>query len=1311
MREPADDPRDAFVRNLPRKIVEIKASLGALIADSGSLLMRDELRRRIHAVHALARSYQLPSFCLALQGVIEVLDAPRSTSAIARPQIDRLATLVASLPSRVESDVRGPTATSDVPVVSGTRSEVSQGRTILPPAGQPRLSTVVPLEVETIASALATARQALEATDRLRKALPSPEALQVLLCVGEDLFARVRECTPSDIDLVVAASTAEALTLARETAPDAVLVEVAAPFNGLELLQALRADPITDFLPIILVAQPGASEDELRASARDAFDVLSSTVDALRLRQAIEKATRGSSSQSPPSVPDLGTLTLDELTSALQSELRRGLVGAASPKARTARIAFGPGSDILAATWEAIARIRDAVQRRSHGEVRFDFPATPRGLPGTEVFTVADDRPSPHDQHAGTADDPLPGRSALVVDDDPKVIEQFTGLLRDAGMFITSCTSGTAALELARKELPDIVLADILMPGLDGYGLCRAIRADVVLRHTPVVLLSWREDLLHRVRQLGARAQGYLRKEAAGDAVLARIRTAIRNRVRALRRVELVGPGETARGRLERVGLVALLEAVARALRDATVTLADSTSVTELEIRGGTLVSALRTAQDGALARGDRALLLARGDRALLLALGLQVGRFTVSRNSGHARVQFRDALGALLRRCATRVAAVEGAVSGAALLDVARVDLDPDGAIYYAKTLPAPLRQLVERLAQGDAPRDLVLDDGVSPSELEPLLLELARRGVIQRVQGLDGQDLAMEGAPRSVVAESTEPPPISPTLTDRSVLFASVATRDATEPAPPIAPVELAPPLAPPPEAPDESERLTPFMGDILGPMFEPVPLPSPDGGTEVRFTVGPIAENEALATLAQAVWRELASPVSSAESGASDGGTWGGGDAVFESVPPRGSSTPPVTGRPAKVISTAPDSLPLPDVPEFDHDPSRDPIADTRVVPQALMRELRHASRVAPSHDAPPPSPPPPVPTSPPPSVPTSPPAPERAYGEIFANDPDTGDIGAPTEGRPSSSAPAPRSFARVRIRAATPSPPMYSSEPDGEGIVLELRPRAVRSSPPSPSAPPREEAVETPSSEGVSVAEALAGALAATTSVTDADDAPSTPLTPSDLDALKPGVHELDAPDPLLGDRYPLAVMSPLRLPPPPPVRSRAAVLVLGVAAAFASSYVLVRWFVAPPPTVQPEVGEVDPPSDARAAVAPDSRGGLDAEARVAVAARDASTGSARRDDPAAATYRDPAGLVDPGQTIAPGHGLLVVSPPPGGESTVEVSVDQRPAVRCPLRVELSEGLHTLRYRSGANTSYQFATVRPGLALVLAAPSDQ
>src|SRR5439155_26419838 len=121
------------------------------------------------------------------------------------------------------------------------------------------------------------------------------------------------------------------------------------------------------------------------------------------------------------------------------------------------------------------------------------------------------------------------------------------GVLRAAGATVRELHDGVRALAAAYETGPDLVISDLLMPGLDGFALCRTLKRDVVLRDVPVLLLSWKEDLLQRVREIGADADGYLRKEASAAAIVQRAREVLRPRHRV--GVRLESQGEV-RGRL-----------------------------------------------------------------------------------------------------------------------------------------------------------------------------------------------------------------------------------------------------------------------------------------------------------------------------------------------------------------------------------------------------------------------------------------------------------------------------------------------------------------------------------------------------------------------------------------------------------------------------------------------------------------------------------------------------------------------------------------------------------------------------------------
>jgi CheY-like chemotaxis protein len=744
------DEKTAFVLSLPRKVTELRATLGTIVADTRSSRMRDELRRRLHALYTSARGFGLVSLSEGLREGIAHLDALRASSVLGQRDLDNLGEFIATLSTLAQRDLperpdlferprdRGPAALqSSKPSVAPAAiqgaatgsSPITAGNTATQSSGAGRSSIAPPAAPQGASTSTSTRMPSVRPP-----AFNAGTPIGVLVVGGAGLISEVRRATPKDAEISTVRSLAEGVLAARDASPDVIVAESVQPADGVGLVASLRGDPLTDFIPVIVVASPADRLDEQALRQQGVFDVLTTPINPEKLGRSIARAVETLLKPSVPP-PSFGDLTLEELTKTLQDEIRRGLMGAAGPAAGNARVPLGQGTEVLAATWEAIARVREVVAKRTQGRVRFEMPSAPLGMGGAHVLAVGDDEDAVPEAEG---EDPLPARTALVVDDEPNVVWFFANLLREAGMNVVECTDGAQALRDARKTRPDVVISDILMPGMDGFTLCRAIRRDVSLRYTPVVLLSWREDLITRMRELGAQAQGYLRKESKGEAILARVRSVLRPRVRLLRRIEGMGEGEEVRGRVERVGVFTLIEVAASSLRGATITVTDSFSVSEVELRGGRLVSVVRTAQDGSLSRGES---------ALVQVLGSSAARFSIKRATHVVRSNVHGELSALLEGGAALIAALEDAVSGASLVEVASLDMDADAANAYAKTLPAPMRALIEKVASGDSPRELVLRDGIAPQELDPLLVELARRGVIRGAKGPNGEDLV---APR---------------------------------------------------------------------------------------------------------------------------------------------------------------------------------------------------------------------------------------------------------------------------------------------------------------------------------------------------------------------------------------------------------------------------------------------------------------------------------------------------------------------------------------------------------------------------------
>ena len=109
----------------------------------------------------------------------------------------------------------------------------------------------------------------------------------------------------------------------------------------------------------------------------------------------------------------------------------------------------------------------------------------------------------------------------MVVDDSPTVRKILSMTLERAGYGVMSAPDGEAALVTLQASVPDLILLDISMPKLDGYEVCKRIRADARTAHVPVVMLSGKDAFFDKVKGRMAGATEYLTKPFATPAVLA----------------------------------------------------------------------------------------------------------------------------------------------------------------------------------------------------------------------------------------------------------------------------------------------------------------------------------------------------------------------------------------------------------------------------------------------------------------------------------------------------------------------------------------------------------------------------------------------------------------------------------------------------------------------------------------------------------------------------------------------------------------------------------------------------------------------
>ncbi len=116
-------------------------------------------------------------------------------------------------------------------------------------------------------------------------------------------------------------------------------------------------------------------------------------------------------------------------------------------------------------------------------------------------------------------------QTILVVDDEPEIVRFVRAYLEDAGYRVVTANDGQQALFVARHEKPDLVILDLLMPGMDGWDFIRRYRRE---RDTPVIMLTARVEETDQVVGLELGADDYVTKPFSPRALVARVRAVLR---------------------------------------------------------------------------------------------------------------------------------------------------------------------------------------------------------------------------------------------------------------------------------------------------------------------------------------------------------------------------------------------------------------------------------------------------------------------------------------------------------------------------------------------------------------------------------------------------------------------------------------------------------------------------------------------------------------------------------------------------------------------------------------------------------------
>src|SRR5690606_28830070 len=139
---------------------------------------------------------------------------------------------------------------------------------------------------------------------------------------------------------------------------------------------------------------------------------------------------------------------------------------------------IGAGRDLASTAMGATAYVEEALRWLPDGPGPGDAARTGLGMDDAEALPRAAEASR--------------GARILLADDNADMRDYVARLLAEEGYRVEPVANGAAALEAVRRERPDLVLSDVMMPELDGFGLLQALRGDPSTRAIPVVLLSAR---------------------------------------------------------------------------------------------------------------------------------------------------------------------------------------------------------------------------------------------------------------------------------------------------------------------------------------------------------------------------------------------------------------------------------------------------------------------------------------------------------------------------------------------------------------------------------------------------------------------------------------------------------------------------------------------------------------------------------------------------------------------------------------------------------------------------------------------------
>ncbi|MEO0803437.1 MAG: diguanylate cyclase [Cyanobacteria bacterium J06642_2] len=131
---------------------------------------------------------------------------------------------------------------------------------------------------------------------------------------------------------------------------------------------------------------------------------------------------------------------------------------------------------------------------------------------------------SPDPKSDGSSEQGLTCNRILIIDDSPNNLRVLSAALSERGYDVRCAKSGAVALRAIEKELPDLILLDVRMPGMDGYEVCQKLKADIRTREIPIIFISALDAAFDKVKAFQTGGADYITKPFQVEEVIARVR-------------------------------------------------------------------------------------------------------------------------------------------------------------------------------------------------------------------------------------------------------------------------------------------------------------------------------------------------------------------------------------------------------------------------------------------------------------------------------------------------------------------------------------------------------------------------------------------------------------------------------------------------------------------------------------------------------------------------------------------------------------------------------------------------------------------